>query len=159
MDRIATGVAVVGMIQSNSNRQIEVRPRVAGIVAKKCMSSSNKRSNAVIPSSRLIAPRLARPASISVPGNEIAVDRGLKRPGGRRYAANVALLIPELRKESINDETNSSTMKNMQMSMRMAKERAREWVEKNHRGGVLSRRSLQTNCSEPFAVLFLRAAT
>ena len=31
-DRIATGVPVVGVIQANSDRQVEVRPRAAGIV-------------------------------------------------------------------------------------------------------------------------------
>ena len=32
IDRIATEVAVVGMIQANSDRQVEVRPRAAGVV-------------------------------------------------------------------------------------------------------------------------------
>jgi len=97
LDRLATGVSVVGVIQVNSDRQVEVRPRAAGNVREvhALLGQKVKRGDLLVTldSREIGTARLdlrARQRELSTARFEAAWKSEI--------AANVALLIPELRK-------------------------------------------------------------
>ena len=96
-DRIATGVAVVGVIQANSDRQVEVRPRAAGIVREVhvVLEQKVKRGDPLV---TLDSPEIGT-ARLNLRARQRELSTARFEAAWRsEIAANVALLIPELRK-------------------------------------------------------------
>ena len=96
-DRIATGVAVVGVIQANSDRQVEVRPRAAGIVREVhvVLEQKVKRGDPLV---TLDSPDIGT-ARLNLRARQRELSTARFEAAWRsEIAANVALLIPELRK-------------------------------------------------------------
>jgi cobalt-zinc-cadmium efflux system membrane fusion protein len=97
-DRIATGVAVVGVIQANSDRQVEVRPRAAGIVREVhvVLEQKVKRGDPLV---TLDSPEIGT-ARLNLRARQRELSTARFEAAWRsEIAANVALLIPDLRKE------------------------------------------------------------
>jgi membrane fusion protein, heavy metal efflux system len=97
IDRIATGVAVVGMIQANSDHQVEVRPRAAGIVREVhvVLEQKVKRGDPLI---TLDSPEIGT-ARLNLRARQRELSTARFEAAWRsEIAGNVALLIPELRK-------------------------------------------------------------
>jgi cobalt-zinc-cadmium efflux system membrane fusion protein len=97
LDRIATGVPVVGMIQINADRQVEVRPRAAGIVrdVQAVLGQNVKRGESLI---TLDSPDIGTARlNLRAKQRELSTARFEAR-WRSEIAANVALLIPELQK-------------------------------------------------------------
>jgi membrane fusion protein, heavy metal efflux system len=95
-DRIATGVAVVGLIQSNSDRQVEVRPRAAGIVREVhvVLEQKVKRGDPLV---TLDSPEIGT-ARLNLRARQRELSTARFEAAWRsEIAANVALLIPDLR--------------------------------------------------------------
>jgi cobalt-zinc-cadmium efflux system membrane fusion protein len=115
LDRIATGVAVVGVIQANSDRQVEVRPRAAGIVREVhvVLEQKVKRGDPLV---TLDSPEIGTARlNLRARQRELSTAR-FEGDWRSEIAANVALLIPELRKgikqrraESADDEEHADT--------------------------------------------------
>jgi membrane fusion protein, heavy metal efflux system len=115
IDRIATGVAVVGMIQANSDRQVEVRPRAAGVVREVhvVLEQKVKRGDPLV---TLDSPEIGT-ARLNLRARQRELSTARFEAAWRsEIAANVALLIPELRKginqrrsESADDEEHVDT--------------------------------------------------
>ena len=104
-DRIATGVAVVGVIQANSDRQVEVRPRAAGIVREVhvVLEQKVKRGDPLV---TLDSPEIGT-ARLNLRARQRELSTARFEAAWRsEIAANVALLIPELRK-GINSAARS----------------------------------------------------
>ena len=96
-DRIATGVPVVGVIQVNSDRQVEVRPRAAGIVREVhvVLGQNVKRGDPLV---TLDSPEIGTARlNLRARQRELSTAR-FEAAWKSEIAANVALLIPELRK-------------------------------------------------------------
>jgi RND family efflux transporter MFP subunit len=96
-DRIATGVPVVGMIQVNADRQVEVRPRAAGIVREvlAVLGQNVKRGERLV---TLDSPDIGTARlNLRAKQRELSTARFEAR-WRSEIAANVALLIPELQK-------------------------------------------------------------
>ncbi len=96
-DRIATGVAVVGVIQANSDRQVEVRPRAAGIVREVhvVLEQKVKRGEPLV---TLDSPEIGT-ARLNLRARQRELSTARFEAAWRsEIAANVALLIPDLRK-------------------------------------------------------------
>ena len=96
-DRIATGVAVVGVIQANSDRQVEVRPRAAGIVREVhvVLGQKVKRGDPLV---TLDSPEIGTARlNLRAKQRELSTAR-FEADWKSEIAANVALLIPELQK-------------------------------------------------------------
>jgi membrane fusion protein, heavy metal efflux system len=106
IDRIATGVAVVGMIQANSDRQVEVRPRAAGVVREVhvVLEQKVKRGDPLV---TLDSPEIGT-ARLNLRARQRELSTARFEAAWRsEIAANVALLIPELRK-GINQRRSES---------------------------------------------------
>ena len=96
-DRIATGVAVVGVIQANSDRQVEVRPRAAGIVREVhvVLEQKVKKGDPLV---TLDSPEIGT-ARLNLRARQRELSTARFEAAWRsEIAANVALLIPDLRK-------------------------------------------------------------
>ncbi|MFI5456656.1 MAG: efflux RND transporter periplasmic adaptor subunit [Isosphaerales bacterium] len=97
LDRLATGVSVVGVIQVNSDRQVEVRPRAAGNVREvhALLGQKVKRGDPLVTldSREIGTARL----DLRARQRELSTAR-FEGDWKSEIAANVALLIPELRK-------------------------------------------------------------
>ena len=114
-DRIATGVAVVGVIQANSDRQVEVRPRAAGIVREVhvVLEQKVKRGDPLV---TLDSPEIGT-ARLNLRARQRELSTARFEAAWRsEIAANVALLIPDLRKginqrraELADDEEHADT--------------------------------------------------
>jgi cobalt-zinc-cadmium efflux system membrane fusion protein len=114
-DRIATGVAVVGVIQANSDRQVEIRPRAAGIVREVhvVLEQKVKRGDPLV---TLDSPEIGT-ARLNLRARQRELSTARFEAAWRsEIAANVALLIPELRKginqrraELADDEEHTDT--------------------------------------------------
>ena len=114
-DRIATGVAVVGVIQANSDRQVEVRPRAAGVVREVhvVLEQKVKRGDPLV---TLDSPEIGT-ARLNLRARQRELSTARFEAAWRsEIAANVALLIPELRKginqrrgELADDEEHADT--------------------------------------------------
>jgi membrane fusion protein, heavy metal efflux system len=97
LDRLATGVSVVGVIQVNSDRQVEVRPRAAGIVREvhALLGQNVKRGDPLV---TLDSPEIGTARlNLRAKQRELSTAR-FEADWKSEIAANVALLIPELRK-------------------------------------------------------------
>ena len=97
IDRLATGVAVVGVIQANADRQVEVRPRAAGIVREVhvVLGQNVKRGDPLV---TLDSPEIGT-ARLNLRARQRELSTARFEAAWRsEIAANVALLIPELRK-------------------------------------------------------------
>lgn len=97
IDQIPTGVAVVGMIEPNSNRQVEVRPRAAGIVREVhvVLEQKVKRGDPLV---TLDSPEIGTARlNLRARQRELATAR-FEAAWRSEIAGNVALLVPELRK-------------------------------------------------------------
>ncbi len=97
-DRIATGVAVAGVIQSNWDRQVEVRPRAPGVVREVhvVLEQKVKRGD---PLATLDSPEIGT-ARLNLRARQRELSTARFEAAWRsEIAANVALLIPDLRKE------------------------------------------------------------
>jgi len=97
LDRLATGVSVVGVIQVNSDRQVEVRPRAAGNVREvhALLGQKVKRGDLLVTldSREIGTARL----DLRARQRELSTAR-FEGDWKSEIATNVALLIPELRK-------------------------------------------------------------
>jgi membrane fusion protein, heavy metal efflux system len=96
-DRIATGVAVVGVIQANSDRQVEVRPRAAGVVREVhvVLEQKVKKGDPLV---TLDSPEIGT-ARLNLRARQRELSTARFEAAWRsEIAANVALLIPALRK-------------------------------------------------------------
>jgi cobalt-zinc-cadmium efflux system membrane fusion protein len=97
IERIATGVSVVGVIQANSDRQVEVRARAAGIVREVhvVLEQKVKRGDPLV---TLDSPEIGT-ARLNLRARQRELSTARFEAAWRsEIAANVALLIPELRK-------------------------------------------------------------
>jgi membrane fusion protein, heavy metal efflux system len=96
-DRIATGVAVVGVIQANSDREVAVRPRAAGVVREVhvVLEQKVKRGDSLV---TLDSPDIGT-ARLNLRARQRELSTARFEAAWRSdIAANVALLIPDLRK-------------------------------------------------------------
>ncbi len=107
VEKISTGVSEVGQIQANSDRQVEVRPRASGIIREvKVRQGQNvKRGDplVILDSSEIGTARL----NLRSKQRELSTarfDAGWKS----EIAANVALLIPEL-KQGISERRSAAS--------------------------------------------------
>jgi RND family efflux transporter MFP subunit len=101
LDRIATGVPVVGMIQVNADRQFEVRPRAAGIVREvhAVLGQSVKRGDSLV---TLDSPDIGTARlNLRAKQRELSTARFEAR-WRSEIATNIALLIPQLQ-QGINE--------------------------------------------------------
>jgi cobalt-zinc-cadmium efflux system membrane fusion protein len=115
LDRISTGVAVAGMIQANSDRQVEVRARAAGIVREVhvVLEQKVKRGDPLV---TLDSPEIGT-ARLNLRARQRELSTARFEGAWRsEIAANVALLIPELRRgikqrraEVSDDEDHADT--------------------------------------------------
>jgi membrane fusion protein, heavy metal efflux system len=115
IERIATGVSVVGVIQANSDRQVEVRARAAGIVREVhvVLEQKVKRGDPLV---TLDSPEIGT-ARLNLRARQRELSTARFEAAWRsEIAANVALLIPELRKgvnqrraELTDDEEHTDT--------------------------------------------------
>jgi len=97
LDRLPTEVGVVGVIQVNSDRQVEVRPRAAGIVREVhvVLGQNVKRGDPLV---TLDSPEVGTARlNLRARQRELATVR-FEADWKSQIAANVALLIPELRR-------------------------------------------------------------
>jgi RND family efflux transporter MFP subunit len=95
-DQIATGVPVVGMIQANSDRQVEVRPRAPGVVREVHVVKGQKVKWGD-PLVTLDSPEIGT-ARLNLRARQRELSTARFESAWRtEIAANVALLIPELR--------------------------------------------------------------
>jgi cobalt-zinc-cadmium efflux system membrane fusion protein len=97
MDRLATGVSVVGTIQVNSDRQVEVRPWAPGIVREvhALLGQQVKRGDPLV---TLDSPDIGTARlNLRARQRELSTAR-FEADWKSEIAANVALLIPELRR-------------------------------------------------------------
>jgi len=95
--RIATGVPVVGVIQVNSDQQVEVRPRAAGIVREvhAVLGQNVKRGDPLV---TLDSPEIGT-ARLNLRARQRELSTARFEAAWRsEIAANVALLTPELRR-------------------------------------------------------------
>jgi membrane fusion protein, heavy metal efflux system len=109
-ERIATGVAVVGVIQANSDRQVAIRPRAAGVVREVhvVLEQKVKRGDPLV---TLDSPEIGT-ARLNLRARQRELSTARFEGAWRgEIAANVALLIPDLQKgitqrraESADDE-------------------------------------------------------
>ena len=114
-DKIATGVAVVGVIQANSNRQVAIPPRAAGIVREVhvVLEQKVKRGDPLV---TLDCPDIGTARlNLRARQRELSTAR-FEAAWKSEIAANVALLIPELRRgikqrraEFADDEEHADT--------------------------------------------------
>ena len=96
-DRIATGVPVVGVIAANSDREVEVRPRAAGVVREvhAVMGQNVKRGDPLV---TLDSPEIGTARlNLRAKQRELSTAR-FEAAWRSEIAANVALLIPEVRR-------------------------------------------------------------
>jgi len=96
-DRLSTGVPVFGVIQVNSDHQVEVRPRAAGIVREvhAVLGQNVKRGEPLV---TLDSPEIGTARlNLRAKQRELSTAR-FEAAWKSEIAANVALLIPELRK-------------------------------------------------------------
>jgi membrane fusion protein, heavy metal efflux system len=97
VDRIATGVSVVGLIQANSDKQVEVRPRASGIVRQVhgVLGQKVKKGDPLVTldSAEIGTARL----NLRSKQRELSTAR-FEANWRSEIAANVELLVPELRK-------------------------------------------------------------
>ena len=98
LDRIATEVGVVGMIEANADRKVEIRPRASGIVREvhAVLGQNVKRGDplVILDSPDIGTARL----NLRQKQRELATAR-FEADWKSEIAANVELLIPELRRE------------------------------------------------------------
>ncbi len=96
-DRLSTGADVVGVIQVNSNRQVAVRPRAAGIVREvHVVLGQNVKAGDLLVT--LDSPDIGTARlNLRARQRELATAR-FEADWKSQIAANVALLIPELRR-------------------------------------------------------------
>lgn len=97
VDHIATGVSVAGLIQANSDRQVEVRPRAAGIVREvhALLGQKVKRGDPLV---TLDSPEIGTARlNLRSKQRELSTAR-FEADWKSEIAANVALLVPELKK-------------------------------------------------------------
>jgi RND family efflux transporter MFP subunit len=97
LDRVAAGVSVVGMIQTNSDRRVEVRPWAAGIVREVhvVLNQKIKRGDPLV---TLDSPEVGA-ARLNLRAKQRELSTARFEDGWKsEIAANVVLLIPELRK-------------------------------------------------------------
>ena len=97
LERLATEVGVAGMIQVNSDRQVEVRPRAAGIVREVhvVLGQNVKQGDLLV---TLDSPEIGTARlNLRARQRELSTAR-FEAAWKSEIAANVALLIPELRK-------------------------------------------------------------
>jgi membrane fusion protein, heavy metal efflux system len=114
-DKIATGVAVAGVIQANSNRQVAIPPRAAGIVREVLvvLEQKVKRGDPLV---TLDCPDIGTARlNLRARQRELSTAR-FEAAWKSEIAANVALLIPELRRgikqrraEFADDEEHADT--------------------------------------------------
>jgi RND family efflux transporter MFP subunit len=96
-DQIAMGVAVVGVIQLNSDRQVEVRPRAGGIVREvhAVLGQHVTRGDPLV---TLDSPEIGT-ARLNLRARQRELSTARFEAGWKsEIATNVALLIPELKK-------------------------------------------------------------
>jgi RND family efflux transporter MFP subunit len=97
VDRIATGATVVGMIEANSNRQVEIRPRAAGVVREVHVVKEQKVKRGdplvTLDCAEIGTARL----NLRARQRELATAR-FEGAWRSEIAANVALLVPEVLK-------------------------------------------------------------
>ena len=91
-------IGVPGRIEANPDRQVEVRPRAAGIVRDGPRRARAEGQEGRPCSSPSTAPTSAPPGSTSAPSSASWPRRGSRPTGRTQIAENVAALIPELRK-------------------------------------------------------------
>jgi membrane fusion protein, heavy metal efflux system len=110
MDRLATDVSVVGLIQANSDRQVEIPPRAAGIVREVhvLLSQKVKRGDPLV---TLDSPEIGT-ARLNLRGKQLELSNARFEANWKsEIASNVALLVPELikgitdRRSEIADDT------------------------------------------------------
>jgi cobalt-zinc-cadmium efflux system membrane fusion protein len=105
LDRIATEVGVVGMIDANADRRVEIRPRASGIVreVRAVLGQHVKRGDSlvILDSPEIGTARL----NLRQRQRELATAR-FEADWKSEIAANVELLIPELRREIKNRSTD-----------------------------------------------------
>ena len=110
VDRIATGVSVVGQIQANSDRQVEVRPapRASSARSMPGLGQKVKRGDplVILDSPEIGTARL----NLRAKQRELSTARFEAR-WKSEIAANVALLIPELKEESTSAAVSRPTTK------------------------------------------------
>jgi RND family efflux transporter MFP subunit len=98
LDRLPTEVGVAGLIQANLDRQVEVRPRASGIVrevhVKQGQNVTRGEPLVILDSPEIGTARL----NLRARQRELATAR-FEANWKSEVAANVALLIPELRRE------------------------------------------------------------
>ena len=97
MDRIATEVGVVGMIEANADKKVEVRPRASGIVREvhAVLGQNVKRGDSLI---ILDSPDIGTARlNLRARQRELVTAR-FEANWKSEIAANVELLIPELRR-------------------------------------------------------------
>ncbi len=104
MDRLPTGVSVVGVIQANSDSQVEIRPWAGGIVREVhvVLNQKVKRGDPLV---TLDSPEIGT-ARLNLRAKQLELSTARFEASWKsEIAANVALLIPELKK-GINDRRN-----------------------------------------------------
>jgi len=105
-DSLPTGVSVVGLIQVNSDSQVEIRPRAAGIVREVhvVLSQKVKRGDPLV---TLDSPEIGT-ARLNLRAKQLELSTARFEAAFKsEIAANVALLIPELKK-GINDRRGAA---------------------------------------------------
>src|SRR5262249_29900051 len=97
IDRLSTELGVAGLIQANADRQVDIRPRAAGIIreVQAALGQTVKRGDplVILDSPDIGTARL----DLRQRRRELATAR-FEANWKSEIAANVALLIPELRK-------------------------------------------------------------
>ncbi len=97
VEKIATGVSVVGQIQANMDEQVEIRPRSAGIIreVKAKLGQQVKRGETLL---TLDSPDIGT-ARLNLRAKQRELSTARFEYGWKKeIAANVALLIPELKR-------------------------------------------------------------
>jgi membrane fusion protein, heavy metal efflux system len=97
VDKIATGVSVVGQIQANMDEQVEIRPRSAGIIREVPVKLGQqvKRGETLV---TLDSPDIGTARlNLRAKQRELSTAR-FELNWKKEIAANVALLIPELKR-------------------------------------------------------------
>jgi len=107
VETIATGVSVVGQIQADSDHQVEIRPRASGIIREVKVRQGQKVKRGdplvILDSSDIGTARL----NLRSKQRELSTTR-FDAKWKSEIAANVALLIPEL-KQGINERRSAAS--------------------------------------------------
>jgi cobalt-zinc-cadmium efflux system membrane fusion protein len=105
IERVATGVSVVGVTQVNADRQVEIRPRAAGFVREVHVALGQKVKQGD-PLVTLDCPEIGR-ARLNLRGKQLELSTARFEANWKsEIAANIALLIPKLKK-GINERRHA----------------------------------------------------